>query len=97
MADLEGPDVAQRIRAIKWAGDNKVTQAVPLLVDRLCEQDESVRFFAIEALRRITGTDRGYDYRADARRRAESVAEWRSWIAQHADSTKAKEQGTDAK
>jgi hypothetical protein len=82
LSDLENRDPAQRIRAIKWAGENKVQAAVPLLVDRLQEQDSAVRFYAIEALRRITGTDRGYDYKADAASRAQAVARWRASLGQ---------------
>ena len=75
--DLVNPDPAVRIRAIKWAGDNKVESAIPLLVDRLQEQDESVRFFAISALQRITGTDHGFDYKAGEADRAQAVQRWR--------------------
>jgi hypothetical protein len=80
--DLVNPDPAVRIQAIKWAGENKVEQAVPLLVDRLQEQDDSVRFFAIAALRRITGTDHGFDYKADAGSRAQAVQRWREAIGE---------------
>jgi len=82
LLDLENPDPAIRIRAIKWAGENKLTEAVPLLVDRLQEQDVSVRFYAIMSLKRITGTDQGYDYKADAASRSEAVARWRQTLKQ---------------
>ena len=75
---LEIRDVELRLRAIKWAGENKVEAAVPLLVDRLQEEDAAVRFFAIQALERITGTRMGYDYAAGAAQRAEAVARWRA-------------------
>ena len=77
LADLENLDPTVRIRAIKWAGENQVHDAVPLLVDRLQEQDRSVRFYAIMALRRITGDDLGFDYKADPAQRAEAVKKWR--------------------
>jgi hypothetical protein len=77
LADLENPDPAVRIRAIKWAGENQVHQAVPLLVDRLQEQNRSVRFYAIMALSRITGNDMGFNYKADPAARAEAVKKWR--------------------
>ncbi len=78
--DLEDERLTVRIRAIKWAGEEKVEAAVPLLVDRLEEQDESVRFFAIGSLERITGTDQGYDYKSGASQRAEAVKRWRAWL-----------------
>ncbi|MCP4710218.1 MAG: HEAT repeat domain-containing protein [Planctomycetes bacterium] len=77
LANLESIDPATRIRAIKWAGENKVHNAIPLLVDRLQEQDRTVRFYAIMALRRITGDDLGFDYKADPAQRAEAVKKWR--------------------
>ncbi|MHC4632245.1 MAG: hypothetical protein ACYS9C_13400 [Planctomycetota bacterium] len=56
--------------AAKW-------DAIPQLVDSLQDEDTSVRFYAIEALRRITGTDNGYHYKASPQLRAEAVERWR--------------------
>ena len=80
LSDLQDPNPAVRIMAIKWAGDNKVSSAVPQLVNSLQDEDRSVRFYAIEALRRITGTDNGYDYKANPKLRAEAVARWREFL-----------------
>ena len=80
LSDLDSPNPAVRIMAIKWAGDNKASSAIPQLVDFLQDEDTSVRFFAIEALRRITGTDRGYDYKANPHLRAEAVERWREFL-----------------
>ena len=80
LSDLESPNPAVRIMAIKWAGDNKVSAAVPELVNSLQDEDRSVRFYAIEALQRITGTDNGYDYKACPERRAEAIGRWREYL-----------------
>ena len=80
LSDLDSPDPAVRIMAIKWAGDSKASSAVPRLVDFLQDEDASVRFFAIEGLRRITGTDNGYDYKAGPQLRAEAVERWREFL-----------------
>ena len=80
LSDLESPNPAVRIMAIKWAGENKVMSAIPRLVDFLQDEDASMRFFAIEALQRITGTDNGYDYKAGPKSRAEAVERWREFI-----------------
>lgn len=80
LSDLDSPDPAVRIMAIKWAGDSKASSAVPRLVDFLHDEDASVRFFAVEALRRITGTDNGYDYKASPQLRAEAVERWREFL-----------------
>ena len=80
LSDLESQDPAVRIRAIKWAGDNRIRPAVPQLVDSLQSDDEAVRFYAVEALRRVTGTDRGYDYKTPPHRRAAAVKRWREFL-----------------
>ena len=85
LGDLENPDPIIRLRAIRWSGnewaDQGITAApVPLLVDRLQEQDRSIRFYSIRALQEIVGEeaeDYGYDYQADATKRAEAVERWR--------------------
>ncbi len=80
LSDLDSPNPAVRIMAIKWAGDNKVLSAVPRLVELLQDEDTSVRFFAIEALERITGRNNGYDYKASPQLRAEAVERWREFL-----------------
>lgn len=80
-SDLASQDPILRIRAIKWAGDNEIERAVPPLVDSLESQDEAVRFYAIEALRRIVGDDYDYDYKAHPRRRATAVERWQALVA----------------
>jgi len=87
LADLESPDPAVRIQAIKWAGENKIAQAVPLLVDRLQEPDTSVRFFAIVSLKKITGTDHGFDYKANPAQRGQAVRRWREMLAEQKQNT----------
>jgi vesicle coat complex subunit len=80
LSDLEDPNPTVRIMAIKWAGENKITPALPQLVDSLQDEDPSVRFYAIEGLRRITGVDNGYDYKAQSHERAASVERWREFL-----------------
>lgn len=70
-----------RIQAIKWAGENKVAAAVPLLVDRLLDQDPSARLYAILALRSITGEQHGYNYGAGLAERYDATNRWRQAIA----------------
>ena len=77
---LESSNPTVRIMAIKRAGDGKDSAAVPQLVDCLQNEDESVRFYAVQALRRITGTDRGYDYKDPPQKRAAAVKKWRDFL-----------------
>jgi hypothetical protein len=80
-AGLESSNPTLRIMAIKRAGDSKDSAAVPQLVDCLQNEDNSVRFYAVEALRRITGTDRGYDYKDPPQKRAAAVKRWQDFLA----------------
>ena len=81
LSQLEDSDLAVRIQAIKWAGENKVAAAVPLLVDRLLDKDPSARLYAILALREITGEQHGYNYGGDLVERYDATNRWRQAIA----------------
>ena len=80
LSDLDNPNSTIKIVAVKWAGDNKVSSALPQLVDLLQDEDSPVRLYSIEALRRITGTDCGYDYKAAAHVRAVAVKRWHQFL-----------------
>ena len=77
---LTAPDPKLRIRAIRTAGQRRDVQAVPLLVDRLEDEDEAVRFYAIQALQRIAGTALGYLYYKPASHRGRAVDRWRRYV-----------------
>ena len=77
LADLHDPLPTVKIRAIKWAGDNQIKEAVGPLIDALGDEDKSVRLFAIGALVRITGSDHGYHYQASPQARAQAIQHWR--------------------
>lgn len=79
-ADIQSPDPDRRIRAIRAAADANDKQTIPLLVDRLEDEDSGVRFFAIVALERMTGERFGYDYGQPAWERAKSVEQWRAYV-----------------
>src|SRR5262245_45486776 len=68
-----------RILAIREAGERRDQQAVPLLVDRLEDEDSAVRFYAILALERITGERLGYRYENSGAERQASVERWRKY------------------
>ena len=77
---LESSNATVKIMAIKRAGDSKDSAAIPQLVDCLQNEDDSVRFYAVEALRRITGTDRDYDYKDPPQKRDAAVKRWRDFL-----------------
>jgi hypothetical protein len=70
------------IPAIQRAADARDAKAVPALIGQLNNDDPAIRFYAIEALQRITG--RTFDYRfyddVDARRPA--IDRWNRWLKQ---------------
>ena len=80
---FDSADVNVRIAAIRRAARTRDKSAAPQLVVALDDEDPAVRFYAIEALRRLTGERKGYDYfedEPDLRRPA--VQRWRQWIAE---------------
>jgi len=79
-ARIHSDDVNERILAVRQAAEQNDKSAVPLLVDRLEDEDEAVRFFSILALDRITGQRFGYEYGQPAYRRAKSVEKWRLYV-----------------
>lgn len=81
--DFEDDDPAARLAAITKAGRTRDDQAIPYLVDRLTDSEPEVCFFAIIALRKITGRTFGYRYYQPRRLRAEAVRKWRRWVKEH--------------
>ena len=79
-AGIQAENPGDRILAIHAAGEARDRQSVPLLVDRLEDEDEGVRFFAIQALERITGQRFGYDYTKPSPTRARAVEKWRDYV-----------------
>ena len=77
---LTARDPKLRIRAIRAAGQRRDVQAIPLLIDRLEDEDEAVRFYAIQALRQITGSALGYLYYKPASHRGQAVDRWRRYV-----------------
>ena len=72
----------ERIRAAKHAAEIGDRDVIGILVDRLEDDDEAVRLFAILALEKLTGTRHGYDYHADQTLRWRAVERWRCYVAQ---------------
>jgi hypothetical protein len=69
----------ERTLAVKHAAETRDRSAIPTLVDRLEDEDEAVRFYAILALERLTGTRLGYDYRSPETQRRQAVERWRQY------------------
>ncbi len=81
---LQCEDPDKRIAAIEVAAETSDKKALPYLVDRLTDSEAEVRFFAVMALRDITGKSMGYNYYQDVSSRAEAVERWRAWVSKNA-------------
>lgn len=68
------------MKAVIEAGRRRDRKALPYLVDRLGDEYAEVRFAAITALEKITGSSRGYKYWASTAERDRAVARWRLWL-----------------
>jgi len=77
---IQSADPASRVRAIIRAAEMSDQAAVPLIVDRLEDEDEAVRAMAIMALKKLTGQDLGYRAFDPLRQRTESAQRWRQWL-----------------
>lgn len=76
------PDPSVKIPAIKQAVRHHDLDAVTQLVKDLENDDPAVRFYAIEALHRLTSQRFGYDYYASEPERAPAVQRWQEWLAE---------------
>ena len=89
----ERPD--ERIRAIKQAVQLRDESVLGILVDRLEDSDEAVRFYAILALEKLTGTRMGYEYHAPEPLRGRAVQRWRAYLARSGAGDSARQEGPD--
>ena len=80
--DVRHPDPSVKIPAMKMAVRTQDHDAVAQLIEDLDSDDPAVRLYAIEALRRITGEDHGYQYWNDAFQRAPAIERWRQWLVE---------------
>lgn len=80
---ITSDDPVQRAQAVKRAALGDDVACVPLLVERLEDDDPAVRFYAVLALRRLAGDDFGFDYAIDPTRQQPAVQRWRDYASAH--------------
>jgi hypothetical protein len=78
---LASDDPALKIPAMKMAAREHNRAAIPLLIKALSSQDSAIRFYAINALHKITGHQFGYVYYAPRRQRNMAITRWRQFSA----------------
>ena len=77
---FESEDPVDRVAAIQKAAAANDKAALPALVACLSDSESDVRFFAIAALRKITGLDFGYHHYDNEQARREAVDRWREYL-----------------
>lgn len=78
---LADDDPSVKIPAMKLAVKQHDLSAVPILIKNLESEDPAVRFYADDALRKITAQDFGFVYFADEDVRQPAVQRWRTWLS----------------
>lgn len=69
----------ERAQAVMVIGEQKNWSAIPRLIERLEDDDVSVRVLAKQTLHDMTGRDFGYNAYADEIERREAVERWKTW------------------
>ncbi len=87
--DIQDVDARRRALAVRDAAERGDHSAVPLLVDRLEDEDETVRFYAILALERLTDKRFGYVYYKAPAAQSDAIALWRRFVRAQAVSASA--------
>ena len=78
---LTDPDPSVKIPAMKQAVAERDMSAVPILIKNLDSDDPAVRFFANDALKKLTGRSFGFLYYEDEGVRRPAVEKWKAWYA----------------
>lgn len=73
-------DPAATIPAIRNSVRDDDRSAIPHLVDALASDDPAVRMMAQDALKRLTGTDRGYRFSDPPLLRDEATQRWIEFV-----------------
>ncbi len=76
------PDPSVKIRGMKKAARERDLATARQLVRDLDSDDPAVRFYAINALRDMTGETFEYRYYFDERQRKPSLKTWQQWLDQ---------------
>jgi hypothetical protein len=74
----DDPDL--KINAIQRDAATNNKQDIATMVEDLNSDDPAMRFYSIEALRRLTREDFGYRYYENDDQRAPAIARWKEWL-----------------
>jgi len=73
-------DTGEAITGMKRAVREQDRSVVPELIKDLESDDPAIRFYAIEALQKLTNQDLGYEYFQDEDARKPAVERWKKWL-----------------
>ncbi len=76
-------DASFKIPAIKQAAEKNDKSAIPQLIKDLDSDDAAVRFYAIEALEKLTGENLDYHYYNNELERRPAIQRWNEWLKNH--------------
>jgi len=79
--DLRDPSATRRLVAIAAVEKSGDRTQVPVLIEMLDDDDDSVRMSAGSALKALTGHDTGYRAFGSPEERRAHVVRWRAWWA----------------
>lgn len=77
---LTEPDPAGKIPAMRQAVRLQDRSGLAQLIKDLDNDDPAIRFYAITALRELTGKDLGYRYFDDEHARRQAIERWQEWL-----------------
>ena len=80
ISDMNSEHPAFRAVALHKTVEQGNTDHLAQQVELLADEDPAVRFYAIMSLKKLTGTDNGYNYSYDASRRREAIERWQQWL-----------------
>ena len=69
----------ERMQAVMMVGEQNKWRAIPHVIERLDDDDESVRLMSASTLQEMTGENFGYKAYAPEHERREAARRWRNW------------------
>ncbi|RLS24617.1 MAG: hypothetical protein DWH73_03125 [Planctomycetota bacterium] len=76
---MSDPAAINRARAVAFGRSEPDSTAIPILINRLSDNDPVVRLTSHEALKKRTGQDFGYQPYAEGDELSSSVGRWQAW------------------
>ena len=83
MSDIDSSVPAFQVSAMHKVAEAGNYEYLSRQIELLADEDSVVRFYAIMSLKKLTGTDNGYNYRYDAGRRYAAIKRWHKWLEEN--------------